>query len=81
MRDLIGTIMAARRVYEAAIGVRAAAVVGAPGHYDAKLVDEFKQLATAMGFMVEAVDEAEAEPTKIVRPRFNGLPPDAPGAA
>ena len=67
MPDLIGTITASRRTYEAAVSIRGAIVaVGDKQMIDGLRADldaRFKELATAMGYLVtrDEQDRSAAE--------------------
>jgi len=59
MRDLAGTIIAARRTYETAISVRAAINSGGDAKALRGEVDaHFENLAAALGYQVTRDDEA-----------------------
>ncbi len=61
MFDLVATINQARKTYEAAVSVRAAIASGGdPDPLMADLAARFKDQATAMGFLVEKIEDDAA---------------------
>lgn len=59
MFDLVATIRQSRKTYEAAVSVRGAIVAG--GDHDGLLADlhaRFREQATAMGYLIESIDDA-----------------------
>jgi hypothetical protein len=59
MFDLVSTIRQSRKTYEAAVSIRGAIVGG--GESDALLADlhaRFKEQATALGYLIEPIDDA-----------------------
>lgn len=65
MFDLIGAISSARKTYEAGVSIRGAIAAG--GETEPLLADlhaRFKEQATAMGYLVERIDDDAAQATK-----------------
>ena len=68
MFDLVATIRQSRKTYEAAVSVRGAIVAG--GDHDGLLADlhaRFKEQATALGYLVEPIDDAAMAAVEGVR--------------
>lgn len=61
MFDIVSAITTTRKTYEALVSIRATIVVG--GDQEpmlAEAMDRFKEQATALGFLVEPIDDAAA---------------------